>query len=90
MVLRYIFCQSRSISRASSPIRIFRRPLAMLWLNGASMTALTISGDESASPTPSSPSSVRTRTRTESWLLAVLASTFLMRRIWQTISVIFI
>ena len=62
----------------------------MLWLNGASMIALTTSGDESASPMPSRPVSVRTRTSTASWLLAVLASTFWMRRIWQTISVIFI
>src|ERR671913_210401 len=54
------------------------------------MTALTTSGDESASPMPSKPVSVRTRTRTESWLLAVFAWTFGMRTIWQTISVIFI
>src|SRR5262245_57438758 len=52
------------------------------------MHALTISGDESASPMPSRPLSVRTRTRTESWLLAVFASTLGMRRIWQMISVI--
>ena len=61
----------------------------MLWLNGASMIALTTSGDESASPMPSRPVSVRMRTRTESWLLAVFALTFGMRRIWQTTSVIF-
>src|SRR5262245_41758557 len=52
--------------------------------------ALTTSGDESASPTPSKPSSVRRRTSTESWLLAVLAWTLGMRRIWQTTEVIFI
>ena len=62
----------------------------MLWLNGASTIALTTSGDESASPMPSSPVSVRTRTSTESWLLAVLATTFWIRRIWQTTCVIFI
>src|SRR5436190_22067260 len=61
----------------------------MLWLNGASMIAFTPSGEESASPTPSMPSSVRTRTSTESWLLAVFAWMFGMRRIWQTTSVIF-
>ena len=33
---------------------------------------------------------MRTRTITASWLLAVLAWTFLIRRIWQTIWVIFI
>ena len=33
--------------------------------------------------------SVRTRTSTASWLLAVLASTLLTRSIWQTICVIF-
>src|SRR5262245_14056074 len=53
------------------------------------MIALTTSGEESASPIPSSPVSVRTRTRTESWLLAVFAWTFGIRRIWQTTSVIF-
>src|SRR5262249_27604865 len=53
------------------------------------MIAFTTSGDESASPTPSSPSSVRTRTSTESWLLAVFAWMFGMRRIWQTTCVIF-
>src|SRR5262245_48826774 len=61
----------------------------MLWLNGASTIALTTSGDESASPTPSRPSSVRMRTSTESWLLAVFAWMFGMRRIWQTTCVIF-
>src|SRR5579872_5743662 len=61
----------------------------MLWLNGASTIALTTSGDESASPTPSRPVSVRTRTRTESWLLAVFAWIFGMRRIWQMTWVIF-
>ena len=89
IVLRYIFCQSRSCSSGFSPTRICRSPQAMLWLNGASMIALTTSGDESASPTPSSPVSVRTRTSTESWLLAVFAWMFGMRRIWQTTSVIF-
>ncbi len=53
------------------------------------MIALTTSGCESASPMPSSPVSVRTRTMTASWLLAVLCSTCGMRRSWQTISVIF-
>ena len=53
------------------------------------MIAFTTSGDESASPTPSRPSSVRMRTSTESWLLAVFAVTFGMRRIWQTTWVIF-
>jgi hypothetical protein len=43
----------------------------------------------SASPMPSRPVSVRTRTSTESWLLAVFACTFGIRRIWQTTSVIF-
>ena len=54
------------------------------------MMALTTSGEASASPIPSSPVSVRTRTSTASWLLAVFASTFLIRRIWQTTWVIFI
>src|SRR5262245_44312073 len=89
MVARYIFCHSRSCSSAFSPMSRPRNPVAMLWLKGASMQALTISGDESASPMPSRPLSVWTRTRTESWLLAVLASTLGMRRIWQMISVIF-
>ena len=73
IVRRYIFCHSRSVSSGFSPTRISRRPQAMLWLNGASMIALTTSGDESASPMPSKPVSVRTRTSTASWLLAVLA-----------------
>src|SRR5438067_9609491 len=89
IVRRYIFCHSRSCSSGFSPTRSCRSPQAMLWLNGASTIALTTSGDESASPTPSSPVSVRTRTSTESWLLAVLAWTFGMRKIWQTTSVIF-
>ena len=89
IVRRYIFCHSRSFSSGFSPTSISRSPQAMLWLNGASMIALTTSGDESASPIPSRPVSVRTRTSTASWLLAVLAWTFGMRRIWQTTWVIF-
>ena len=49
-----------------SPSSSSRKPHAILWLNGASMIALTTSGDESASPTPSRPLSVRIRTMTES------------------------
>ena len=59
IVRRCIFCHSRSVSSGFSPIRISRRPQAMLWLNGASMIALTTSGCESASPMPSRPVSVR-------------------------------
>src|SRR5207302_2735770 len=55
----------------------------MLWLNGASMMALMTSGDASASPMPSSPSSVRTRTSATSWQLAVLCWTDSTLRIWQ-------
>ncbi len=76
IVRRYIFCHSRSVSSGFSPTRIWRKPQAMLWLNGASTIALTTSGDASASPMPSKPVSVRTRTITASWLLAVLAWTF--------------
>ena len=54
-VRRCIFCHSRSVSSGFSPIRISRSPQAMLWLNGASMIALTTSGCESASPMPSKP-----------------------------------
>ena len=32
IVQRYIFCQSRSVSSGFSPIRISRRPQAMVWL----------------------------------------------------------
>ena len=55
----------------------------MLWLNGASIMALMTSGDASASPMPSSPSSVRTRTSATSWQLAVFCWTDSTRRIWQ-------
>ena len=61
----------------------------MLWLNGASMTAFTTSGWESASPMPSRPVSVRIRTSTASWLLAVFFSIEGMRSSWQTTPVIF-
>jgi len=47
------------------------------------MMALITSGEASASPTPSSPSSVRTRTRRTSWQLAVFGWTDSTRRIWQ-------
>src|SRR5207249_208886 len=87
---RCIFCQSRSVSSGSSPKSISRKPQAMLWLKGASMTALTTSGEASASPIPSRPLSVSTRTRTTSWLLAVFFSTEGTRRIWQMIRSIFI
>jgi hypothetical protein len=90
IVRRYIFCQSRSVSSGFSPTTIFRNPQATLWLNGASMIALTTSGDASASPIPSKPVSVRTRTSTESWLLAVLASMCSIRKTWQITSLIFI
>src|SRR5262245_46837557 len=90
IVRRYISCQRRSVSSGFSPINISRRPHAMLWLNGASRIALTTSGDASASPMPSSPSSVRTRTSTTSWQLAVFFATDLTRRIWQMIWEIFI
>ena len=63
---RCSFCQMRAVSSGFSPSNISRNPHATLWLNGASMTACTTSGDESASPTPSSPVSVRTRTMTQS------------------------
>jgi len=43
------------------PMSSGRRPVAMLWLKGASMTAFTISGDESASPIYSRRLSVRIR-----------------------------
>jgi hypothetical protein len=75
-----IFCHNRSVSSGFSPIKSSRSPQAMLWLKGASMIALTTSGDESASPIPSVPSSARTRTRTASWQLAVLAATFPTRK----------
>ena len=65
-VRRSIFCHSRSVSSGFSPSRISRSPQAMLWLNGASTIALMTSGEASASPIPSNPSSVRTRTRTAS------------------------
>ena len=90
IVRRCIFCHSRSVSSGFSPIRISRSPQAMLWLNGASMIALTTSGCESASPMPSRPLSVRIRTSTASWLLAVFFSTVGMRSNWQTTSLIFI
>src|SRR5947208_10610856 len=83
IVRRYIFCQSRSVSSGFSPIKISRRPQAMLWLNGASIMALMTSGDASASPMPSNPSSVRTRTSATSWQLAVFCWTDSTRRIWQ-------
>src|SRR5262245_47335532 len=89
IVRRYISCQRRSVSSGFSPINISRRPHAMLWLNGASRIALTTSGDASASPMPSSPSSVRTRISTTSWQLAVFFATDLTRRIWQMIWEIF-
>ena len=89
IVRRYINCHSRSVSSGFSPSRILRSPQATLWLNGASTMALTTSGDASASPMPSSPVSLRTRTTTASWLEAVLATTFSIRRIWQTIWAIF-
>ncbi|TWU14739.1 hypothetical protein CA54_36080 [Symmachiella macrocystis] len=75
IVARYIFCHSRSVSSGFSPNKTSRKPQAMLWLNGASIMALTTSGEESASPMPSNPESVRIRTRTTSWQLAVLDST---------------
>ncbi len=53
IVRRYIFCHSRSVSSGFSPTQNFRRPQAMLWLNGASTIALTTSGEASASPIPS-------------------------------------
>src|SRR6266498_4140947 len=53
------------------------------------MTALMTSGEASASPMPSSPSSVRTRTSTTSWQLAVFCWTDSTRRIWQMTWVIF-
>ena len=89
IVRRYIFCQSRSVSSGFSPIKSSRKPQAILWLNGASMIALMTSGEASASPMPSSPSSVRTRTSATSWQLAVFCWTDSTRRIWQMTWMIF-
>src|ERR1051326_497826 len=53
------------------------------------MIALITSGEASASPMPSRPSSVRIRTSTTSWQLAVFCCTDSTRRTWQMSRAIF-
>src|SRR5919112_6135949 len=74
MTPRYIFSHSPSTSVGSSPIRISRRPCAILCEPRASKIARQTSGGEATSPIPTRPSSVWTRMTRSSWLPSAIPS----------------
>src|SRR5437588_3582328 len=68
----YILSQSRSVCRGFSPMSMPASPCDRAHDTGASTSALTTSGEASASPRPVIPASVCTRTITSSWMPSAL------------------
>src|SRR5215207_6394640 len=90
MAARYIFHHKPSTSSGSAPMSTCLRPLAMACEAGASMAALTTSGAESTSPTPTMPASVWMRTIRSSWLPSAMPSSSAgWRKMMASTSVIF-